>query len=96
MEGEINYKTTVCVDDVDTPALGAHALEDLKEFLSERNRSLATYDGAMATEEKEVALVTEDWRLSQFWYDCETAETVAREVHALYMWWWWLKVTMVG
>ncbi|MFS7946826.1 putative protein-lysine N-methyltransferase Efm5/EEF1AKMT1 [Helianthus anomalus] len=95
MEGEINHNTIVGANDVNSPALSAHALEALKEFLSEQNRLLATdNDGAMATEEKEAALVTEDWRLSQFWYDCETAETVASEVHALYMWWWWLKVTM--
>lgn len=34
-------------------------------------------------DEKEVKLVTEDWRLSQFWYDKETAETVCEEIRYL-------------
>ncbi|XP_076920964.1 uncharacterized protein LOC143582236 [Bidens hawaiensis] len=70
--------------DDDTPTLSAHALEALREVLSEQNRLLAAdNDGATAADGKEVPLMTEDWRLSQFWYDCETAETVAREVHVL-------------
>ncbi|PWA54985.1 DNA methylase, N-6 adenine-specific, conserved site-containing protein [Artemisia annua] len=40
-------------------------------------------NGGETTVEK-VALVKEDWGLSQFWYDRETAETMAHEVHALY------------
>ncbi|KAF5823496.1 putative DNA methylase, N-6 adenine-specific, methyltransferase EEF1AKMT1/ZCCHC4 [Helianthus annuus] len=89
MEDETNHNAVAGAgagaNDDDTPTLSAHALEALKEFLSEQNRSVAAdNDGATAAEEKEVALVTEDWRLSQFWYDRETAETVAREVHALY------------
>ncbi|KAJ0817793.1 putative DNA methylase, N-6 adenine-specific, methyltransferase EEF1AKMT1/ZCCHC4 [Helianthus annuus] len=87
MEDEINHNAVAGAgaNDDDTPMLSAHALEALKEFLSEQNGSVAAdNDGATAAEEKEVALVTEDWRLSQFWYDRETAETVAREVHALY------------
>nr|XP_043610678.1 EEF1A lysine methyltransferase 1 [Erigeron canadensis] len=71
--------TTAAGDDDDTPTLSAQTLEALKEFLSEQNLSVTTEN-----DEKEVSLVTEDWRLSQFWYDRETAETVAREVHALY------------
>lgn len=70
------------VDDDDQPVLSAEALAALQEFLSEQNHSVAdapTEEGA----EEEVALVTEDWRLSQFWYDRETAETVANEVVAL-------------
>ncbi|MFS7908503.1 putative methyltransferase EEF1AKMT1/ZCCHC4 [Helianthus anomalus] len=87
MEDETNHNAVAGAgaNDDGTPTLSAHALEALKEFLSEQNRSVAAdNDGATAAEEKEVALVTEDWRLSQFWYDRETAETVAREVHALY------------
>ncbi|KAD5803207.1 hypothetical protein R6Q59_024556 [Mikania micrantha] len=72
-------------DEDDTPMLSAHALDALREFLSEQNRSLVSdNDGATDSEVKEVALVSEDWRLSQFWYDRETAEAVASEVHALY------------
>lgn len=66
-------------DDDDPPALSSHALAALKEFLEEQSQSLANHE----TEEgggTEVALVTEDWRLSQFWYDPETARTVAQEV----------------
>ncbi|KAD5803188.1 hypothetical protein E3N88_14548 [Mikania micrantha] len=72
-------------DEDDTPMLSAHALDALREFLSEQNRSLVSdNDGATDSEVKEVALVSEDWRLSQFWYDRDTAEAVASEVHALY------------
>ncbi|KAI3683728.1 hypothetical protein L1987_84242 [Smallanthus sonchifolius] len=85
MEAVKNQNTASGADDHDTPMLSAHALEALREFLSEKNGSLVgDNDGSTASEEKEVALVSEDWRLSQFWYDSETAETVAREVHALY------------
>lgn len=88
MDDVIN-QTTVTVtgdDEDDTPTLSSHALEALREFLSDQNRSIVgDIDGATAAEdEKAVALVTEDWRLSQFWYDRETAETVASEVHALF------------
>nr|GEZ71767.1 protein-lysine N-methyltransferase N6AMT2 [Tanacetum cinerariifolium] len=81
MEDTTDQQTVLVANDDDSPSLSAHTLAALKQFLSEQNTSLA--DGGAATEE-EVALVTEDWRLSQFWYDRETAETVAREVHALY------------
>ncbi|CAI9765933.1 unnamed protein product [Fraxinus pennsylvanica] len=67
---------TVSDDDGDdTPMLSSQALEALKEFLAEQNRLVAE-----APQEEEVALVSEDWRLSQFWYDRDTAETIAREV----------------
>ncbi|KAE9465684.1 hypothetical protein C3L33_02397, partial [Rhododendron williamsianum] len=39
--------------------------------------------GNGVTSSSEVALLAEDWRLSQFWYDPDTAETVAREVLSL-------------
>lgn len=68
-------------DDEDPPMLSAHALAALQEFLSEQNQSPAAQGGEELKEE--VALVSEDWRLSQFWYDRETAETVANEVLSL-------------
>ncbi|XP_073157527.1 uncharacterized protein [Henckelia pumila] len=63
-------------EDDDTPMLSLQALEALKEFLAEQNRGIESTDDAA----EEVALVAEDWRLSQFWYDRSTAETVATEV----------------
>ena len=63
--------------DDDEPALSSHTLAALKEFLAEQQR------GSDAGGESEVSLVSEDWRLSQFWYSPETATTVAEEVLAL-------------
>lgn len=74
------------VEDDDPPMLSLQALSALKEFLAEQNGETADDDDEASTESKdsaEVALVSEDWRLSQFWYDRETAETVAKEVIAL-------------
>ncbi|GFY98016.1 nucleic acid binding / methyltransferase [Actinidia rufa] len=68
-------------DDDDPPMLSAQALEALKEFLADQNRGLVA--AAAASEEEEVSLVAEDWRLSQFWYDRDTAETVAKEILSL-------------
>lgn len=73
-------------EDDDPPMLSSQALEALKELLAEQNRTLLSDSGTSVGDkasEDAVALVTEDWRLSQFWYDRETAETVAKEVHAL-------------
>ncbi|XP_071690531.1 uncharacterized protein [Rutidosis leptorrhynchoides] len=86
MEEMRDHNTGADVCDDEAPALSAHALEALKEFLSEQNRSsTASNNGTTSAEDdKEVKLVTENWNLSQFWYDRETAETVAREVHALF------------
>ncbi|XP_072989460.1 uncharacterized protein [Typha latifolia] len=61
-------------EDDDTPSLSAQALEALREFLSEQG------SGGGGEDSEEVKLVAEDWRLSQFWYDKETAETVAEEI----------------
>lgn len=78
-EHEIPTSNTIVVkeeDEDDLPTLSSHALEALKEFLAEQNQDAA--DDA-----EEVSLVAEDWRLSQFWYDRRTAETIAAEVAAL-------------
>ncbi|KAH1042403.1 hypothetical protein AAZX31_09G096700 [Glycine max] len=64
--------------DDDEPALSSHTLAALKEFLAEQQQR-----GSDAAGESEVSLVSEDWRLSQFWYSPETATTVAEEVLAL-------------
>lgn len=71
-------------DDDDPPALSSQALAALKEFLAEQNHSVADSDVETRTDsESEVALVSEDWRLSQFWYSAETAKTLAQEVLSL-------------
>ncbi|KAI6696593.1 hypothetical protein NL676_016712 [Syzygium grande] len=75
MEELANHNADVDGDGGDAPTLSSQALAALQEFLREQSQSPA--------EQSEVALVTEDWRLSQFWYDRETAETVANEVLAL-------------
>ncbi|KAG2683212.1 hypothetical protein I3760_10G021900 [Carya illinoinensis] len=76
------------VDDDLPPMLSSETLAALREFLAEQNRSLGVdpdmdNEGASEGKEKEVALLAEDWRMSQFWYDRETAETVALEVLTL-------------
>lgn len=69
--------------DEDPPMLSAQALEALKEFLAEQNWTGDVDGGGSAVAEEEVVLVSEDWRLSQFWYDRDTAETVAAEILSL-------------
>ncbi|XP_059462425.1 uncharacterized protein LOC132191429 [Corylus avellana] len=81
-------KDVVSSDDDDPPMLSSKTLSALKEFLAQQNQSLGVEPDPDNVEngeeqEEEVALVTEDWRLSQFWYNRETAETVAREVLTL-------------
>ncbi|KAK6232352.1 hypothetical protein SCA6_002425 [Theobroma cacao] len=91
MEEELRTPKTEVFDDAaddDPPALSSHALAALQEFLKEQSQSLADHEtveteGGGTGSESEVALVTEDWRLSQFWYDPETARTVAQEVLSL-------------
>lgn len=65
----------------DPPLLSSQALEALKEFLSEQNA--ARGGGEDEDEEEQVKLVSEDWRLSQFWYDRETAQTISDEIRIL-------------
>ncbi|KAI4348831.1 hypothetical protein L6164_009504 [Bauhinia variegata] len=69
-------------DDDDVPFLSSQALTALKEFLAEQNQSITDPDVATGGD-TEVALVSEDWRLSQFWYSEETANTLAEEVLSL-------------
>ncbi|XP_057805219.1 uncharacterized protein LOC131020440 [Salvia miltiorrhiza] len=88
-EPEASVNDTVVVNGIsgdeedDIPMLSSHALEALKEFLAEQNQAAAAAEEAVDGDGEEVALVTEDWRLSQFWYDRQTAETIAAEVAAL-------------
>ncbi|OVA00863.1 DNA methylase [Macleaya cordata] len=71
------------IEDDDQPMLSSQALEALKEFLSEQNKQSQSISEENGGDSEEVDLVVEDWRLSQFWYDRETAETVAEEVRSL-------------
>jgi EEF1A lysine methyltransferase 1 len=66
--------TTIKDDDDDAPALSAHALEALREFITDQREK---------TGNGKVELVPEDWRLSQFWYDRRTAETLVEEIRFL-------------
>lgn len=70
-------------EDDDRPMLSSQALAALQEFLSEQNQTSETAQNKTESDSDEVALVSEDWRLSQFWYDAVTAETVAQEAVSL-------------
>ncbi|KAK7278785.1 hypothetical protein RJT34_23821 [Clitoria ternatea] len=61
-------------EDDDVPVLSSHALAALQEFLTEQQSQ---------SDAEEVSLVSEDWRLSQFWYTPQTATTIAKEVLTL-------------
>ncbi|XP_010516495.1 PREDICTED: protein-lysine N-methyltransferase N6AMT2 isoform X4 [Camelina sativa] len=75
------------VEDDDSLVLSSQALAALQEFLADQNKPVAstppTSSVAGGDESDKVELVAEDWRLSQFWYEPETAETVAEEVVTL-------------
>ncbi|XP_078442574.1 nucleic acid binding / methyltransferase isoform X2 [Wolffia australiana] len=71
-------------DDDAPPSLSARALQALREFLNERQEKEGSLDDALDDAmDDAVELVSEDWRLSQFWYEPETARTVAEEVLAI-------------
>lgn len=67
-------------DDDDAPTLSLQALEALKEFLTEQSQSS---NDTAAEADSAPALISEDWRMSQFWYDHHTAQTLAEEVLTL-------------
>ncbi|XP_008789879.1 EEF1A lysine methyltransferase 1 [Phoenix dactylifera] len=70
-------------DDDDPPFLSSRALDALREFLTEKQSSARVEEEEGDGRSEEVRLLAEDWRLSQFWYDRETAETVAEEIRGL-------------
>ncbi|XP_031505302.1 uncharacterized protein LOC116267603 [Nymphaea colorata] len=76
-------------EDDDRPSLSLHTLEALKEFLAEQGEQqrkmtshhhVSSFKGEDDDSLAEPSLLSEDWRLSQFWYEKETAETVAEEL----------------
>lgn len=69
--------------DEDPPLLSSRVLEALGEFLSEQESSARAEGEQVEGSLEEVRLVAEDWRLSQFWSNQETAETVAQEIRRL-------------
>ncbi|VYS60789.1 unnamed protein product [Arabidopsis thaliana] len=84
---KLNGKVSAPRDDDDPLVLSSQALAALREFLADQNKTVASTPPASSVaggeESDKVELVTEDWRLSQFWYEPETAETVAEEVVTL-------------
>ena len=72
---EMELNNGNCDSDDDTPRLSSEAMAALRQFLSEQTQTHVDADS--------VSLVSEDWRLSQFWYDPQTAETVSKEVLTL-------------
>lgn len=65
-------------EDDDLPQLSARTLQALQEYMREQAGQDEDGDG-----DGDVSLLSEDWRMSQFWYDEDTAATVASEVHHL-------------
>lgn len=65
-------------DDDEMPQLSSATLAALNEWVQEQAELKGGEDRDGAVE-----MVTEDWRMSQFWYDSETAATVAAEIHHL-------------
>ncbi|KAB5576942.1 hypothetical protein PHYPO_G00204310 [Pangasianodon hypophthalmus] len=61
-------------DDDDVPQLSAAALAALQEFYSEKEAGHSAL-----THSYTVGAITEDWRMSQFWYSEETATRLAKE-----------------
>lgn len=68
-------------EDDERPQLSAAAAGALREFLEQQLRERD--EGGEGEEGGGVELVTEDWRLSQFWYDERTARELADEVARL-------------
>ena len=64
-------------DDDDAPQLSAETFAALKEFYQEEDQREAMKNSAAPDEDIEA--FSEDWNLSQFWYDRDTSEILAKE-----------------
>ncbi|XP_072261155.1 EEF1A lysine methyltransferase 1 [Pyxicephalus adspersus] len=65
-------------EDDDVPQLSAHTLAALQEFYAEQEQRESLKSGP-EYDQFSVGAVEEDWQLSQFWYDDETALRLAKE-----------------
>lgn len=66
------------MDDDEVPQLSAHTLAALQEFYTEQSQQQQKLIDAQEGQVKDVEL-SEDWQLSQFWYDENTATRLAEE-----------------
>ncbi|KAM5181228.1 EEF1A lysine methyltransferase 1 isoform 1-T2 [Mantella aurantiaca] len=64
--------------DDDVPQLSSHTLAALQEFYAEQEQRESLKSGP-EFDQFSVGAVEEDWQLSQFWYDNETALRLAKE-----------------
>ncbi|XP_060626936.2 EEF1A lysine methyltransferase 1 [Anolis sagrei] len=66
-------------DDDDVPQLSSEALAALQEFYMEQQQKEESIKIAGGSDNCPLGLIEENWQLSQFWYDTETAERLAKE-----------------
>ena len=73
------------IDDV--PQLSAETFSALQEFYNEQEQKEQIVNelnfSSNNANDKDIQNLSEDWQLSQFWYDDETALSLAREVGRL-------------
>ncbi|KAF2018459.1 hypothetical protein BU24DRAFT_171365 [Aaosphaeria arxii CBS 175.79] len=78
------------MDDEELPQLSADTLSALKEFYGERDTRQKQFEDLKSkaeddfdgTQKWSMDAFTEDWNASQFWYNDETATTLARQLLA--------------
>ncbi|XP_016059032.1 PREDICTED: protein-lysine N-methyltransferase N6AMT2 isoform X2 [Miniopterus natalensis] len=67
------------LEDDDVPQLSSHALTALQEFYAEKNQ----HTDPGGDDKYSVGRIEENWQLSQFWYNQETALRLAKEAIAV-------------
>ena len=71
----------------DVPQLSAETFSALQEFYNEQEQKEQIVNelnfSSGNANDKDIQNLSEDWQLSQFWYDDETALSLAREVGRL-------------